>query len=171
MIDAGNYRPRRDSPLPGLKPGGIDSLWVRHRLDRTVYKAFNTIHPFALERGGRSAGRSGRIALPVSGTAGTWKGEILWLVEQLGCCAVDAGELHDSWRQQPEMPAYQADFDRAGLRRALTQATLDRRPVLEPRTHEDLDALARRWSPSSQLYEAARVALPAAIAPTQRLRA
>ncbi|WP_405136592.1 NADPH-dependent F420 reductase [Nocardia sp. NBC_01388] len=171
VIDAGNYRPRRDGPLPGIKPGGIDSIWVQHELGRTVYKAFNTIHPFPLERGGRTAGRSGRIALPVSGSPGAQKRELLWLVEQLGFSAVDAGELHDSWRQQPGRPAYLADFDAAGLRRALAQATLERRPVLEPRTHTELDELARRWSPSHRLYDAAHAALPAPAVSLKQLHA
>ena len=50
------------------------------------------------------------------------------LVNELGFDAVDAGRLDESWRQQPGTPVYTADFDAEGVRRALAQASKERKP-------------------------------------------
>jgi hypothetical protein len=50
------------------------------------------------------------------------------LVNDIGFDPVDAGGLDESWRQQPETPVYAADFDAAGVRRALAQAAPERKP-------------------------------------------
>jgi hypothetical protein len=50
------------------------------------------------------------------------------LVDELGFDAVDAGGLEDSWRQQPGTPVYATDFDAAGVKRALAEATQHRQP-------------------------------------------
>ncbi len=59
------------------------------------------------------------------------------LVNDMGVDAVDAGGLDESWRQQPGTPVFAApgtpmsraaDFDAAGVRRALAQATPERKP-------------------------------------------
>jgi len=41
---------------------------------------------------------------------------------------VDAGGLDDSWRQQPGTPVYDVRLDAAGVRRALAEASRERRP-------------------------------------------
>jgi 8-hydroxy-5-deazaflavin:NADPH oxidoreductase len=50
------------------------------------------------------------------------------LVDELGFDPVDAGPLEESWRQQPGTPVYTTDLDAAGVRRALNQASRERRP-------------------------------------------
>jgi hypothetical protein len=50
------------------------------------------------------------------------------LVNDIGFDPVDAGGLDESWRQQPGTPVYATDFDAAGVRRALAQATPERKP-------------------------------------------
>ena len=50
------------------------------------------------------------------------------LVDQLGFDPVDDGTLDESWRQQPGTPVYAKDFDAAGVRRALSEATRERKP-------------------------------------------
>jgi hypothetical protein len=50
------------------------------------------------------------------------------LVEELGFDAIDAGDLDDSWRQQPGTPVYGTDFDAELVRRALSQASPERTP-------------------------------------------
>jgi 8-hydroxy-5-deazaflavin:NADPH oxidoreductase len=54
------------------------------------------------------------------------------LVEELGFDGVDAGSLDESWRQQwrqqPATPVYASDFDAEGIRRALEEATKERKP-------------------------------------------
>jgi hypothetical protein len=50
------------------------------------------------------------------------------LVDELGFDAVDAGGLDESWRQQPGTPVYTKDFDVAGVKRALAEASPERGP-------------------------------------------
>jgi predicted dinucleotide-binding enzyme len=49
-------------------------------------------------------------------------------VDELGFDPVDAGELGESWRQQPGTPVYGTDLDADGVRRALAQASPERPP-------------------------------------------
>ena len=55
------------------------------------------------------------------------KSIVLKLVDELGFDGVDAGRLDDSWRQQPGTPVYAADFDAEGVRRALANASRERK--------------------------------------------
>ncbi|MBD5607216.1 MAG: NADP oxidoreductase, partial [Candidatus Eremiobacteraeota bacterium] len=41
---------------------------------------------------------------------------------------VDAGTLDESWRQQPGTPVYGKDYDAAGVRKALAEASEERTP-------------------------------------------
>jgi 8-hydroxy-5-deazaflavin:NADPH oxidoreductase len=77
---------------------------------------------------GRPKGTAGRIALPVSGDDEAAKAIVLKLVDELGFDGVDAGGLHESWRQQPGTPVYTKDFDAEGVRRALSEAKKERTP-------------------------------------------
>jgi hypothetical protein len=51
------------------------------------------------------------------------------LVDELGFDPVDAGRLDDSWRQQPGTPLYDTPCDAAAMRRALTEASPERKPA------------------------------------------
>jgi hypothetical protein len=50
------------------------------------------------------------------------------LVDELGFDGVDAGSLDESWRQQPGTPVYAKDLDAGGVRRALSEASRERKP-------------------------------------------
>jgi len=129
VVDTGNYYPReRDGRIDDIEAGMLESRWVAQRLGRPVIKAFNNIYAKHLMELGRPAGSRGRIALPVAGDDARAKGVVLRLVDELGFDAVDAGGLDQSWRQQPGTPVYAADFDADGVRRALAEATSDRKP-------------------------------------------
>jgi 8-hydroxy-5-deazaflavin:NADPH oxidoreductase len=129
VIDTGNYYPReRDGRLGEIEAGMAESRWVAHQLGRPVVKAFNNIYAKHLLERGRPAGSQGRIALPVAGDDNHAKEIVIRLVDQLGFDAVDAGGLDESWRQQPGTPVYTTDFDAAGVRRALAQASQERTP-------------------------------------------
>jgi predicted dinucleotide-binding enzyme len=52
---------------------------------------------------------------------------VLRLLNELGFDGVDAGGLDESWRQQPGSPVYATDFDVAGVERALSEATKERK--------------------------------------------
>jgi predicted dinucleotide-binding enzyme len=129
VVDTGNYYPRqRDGRLDGIEAGLTESQWVAQQLKRPVVKAFNNIYAEHLLKMGQPKGTPGRIALPVGGDDPAAKATILQLVDELGFDGVDAGALDESWRQQPATPVYCKDFDAEGVRRALSQASKERKP-------------------------------------------
>ena len=129
LIDTGNYYPReRDGRIADIEAGMTESRWVANQLGRPVVKAFNNIYARHLLERGRPACSPGRIALPVAGDDKHAKEKVMRLVNDLGFDAVDAGGLDESWRQQPGTPVYATDFDSDGVRRALAQASKDRKP-------------------------------------------
>lgn len=129
IVDTGNYYPQqRDGRIEGIEAGDTESRWVSQQLGRPVIKAFNNIYAEHLLKLGRPAGTPGRIALPVAGDDEAAKAVVLKLVDELGFDGVDAGELDDSWKQQPGTPVYATDLDAAGVRQALSEAKRDRAP-------------------------------------------
>jgi 8-hydroxy-5-deazaflavin:NADPH oxidoreductase len=123
IVDTGNYCPRqRNGRIEAIE----ESQWVAQQLGRPVTKAFNNIYARHLLELGRPKGSAGRIALPVGGNDERAKAIVLKLVDELGFDAVDAGGLHESWRQQPGTPVYATDLDAEGVRRALSEAKKDR---------------------------------------------
>ncbi len=128
VVDTGNYYPQRDGRIDGIEGGTTESRWVERQLGRPVVKAFNNIRAQHLMDLGRPADDPDRIALPVAGDDPDAKGVVMRLVDELGFDPVDAGDLDQSWRQQPGTPVYTADLDAAGVRRALEQASPERPP-------------------------------------------
>ena len=129
VVDTGNYYPQqRDGRIAGIEDGLTESRWVSQQLGRPVVKAFNNIYAEHLLNSGKPAGTPGRIALPVAGDDDRAKSVVLGLIDELGFDGVDAGGLDDSWRQQPGTPVYAADFDAEGVRRALANASKERKP-------------------------------------------
>jgi len=127
VVDTGNYYPRRDGRIDAIEAGMPESQWVAQQLGRPVVKAFNTIYAQHLMERGRPFGRPGRIALPVAGDDDAAKELVMALIDEMGFDAVDAGSLAESWRQQPGTPVYGADLDAGGVRRALSEASNERR--------------------------------------------
>lgn len=74
------------------------------------------------------AGTSGRIALPVAGDDSEAKATVIKLLDEIGFDGVDAGTIDESWKQQPGTPVYGTDFDADGLKKALSQASKERKP-------------------------------------------
>jgi len=128
VVDTGNYYPQqRDGRIAAIEDGLPESRWVEQQLGRPVIKAFNNIYAQRLLEGGKPAGAPGRIGLPVAGDDKAAKAIILELVDQLGFDGVDAGGLGESWRQQPGTPVYATDLDAKGVRRALSEASPERK--------------------------------------------
>lgn len=128
VVDTGNYYPRqRDGRIAEIEQGMAESRWVSRQLGRPVVKAFNNIYAQHLLELGRPKGDPRRIALPVAGDDAAAKQVVLKLMDELGFDGVDAGTLDESWRQQPGTPVYATDFDAAGVRRALAEASPERR--------------------------------------------
>jgi len=121
-----------------------ESRWVATQLGRLVVKAFNTMNYKRLLERGQPKGTPGRIALPVAGDDQRAKQVVMRLVDELGFDPVDAGGLDDSWRQQPGTPVYDIDRDAAGVRRALTEASPERKPEWRARAANSPVGAARR---------------------------
>ena len=129
VIDTGNYYPQqRDGRIDGIEAGATESRWVSQQLGRPVVKAFNNIYADHLLRRGLQAGTPGRIALPVAGDDSAAKQTVIDLLDELGFDGVDAGTIDESWKQQPGTPVYGADFDADGVKKALSQASKERKP-------------------------------------------
>lgn len=129
VVDTGNYYPRqRDGRIEAIESGTPESRWVSEQLNRPVIKAFNDIYAEHLLKLGKPKGAPDRIALPVAGDDPKAKSVVMQLVDEIGFDPVDAGSLDDSWRQQPNTPVYAMDYDVAGVRRALADATKERTP-------------------------------------------
>jgi predicted dinucleotide-binding enzyme len=122
VVDTGNYYPQRDGNIEAIESGTTESRWVAEQLGRPVVKAFNNIRAEHLLEKGVPAGTPGRIALPVAGDHEAAKSVVMGLVDQLGFDPVDAGDLDESWRQQPGTPVYGTDHDASGVGDALASA-------------------------------------------------
>ncbi|NHO32143.1 NAD(P)-binding domain-containing protein [Acetobacter fallax] len=124
IVDTGNYYPReRDGRIAAIESGTPESVWVSEQIGRPVIKAFNNIYARHLLENGKPAGTPGRIALPVAGDDLSAKRVVIKLIDDIGFDAVDTGPLAESWRQQPGTPVYCGDFDVAGVRKALNEAS------------------------------------------------
>ncbi|WP_250453631.1 NADPH-dependent F420 reductase [Caballeronia sp. ATUFL_M2_KS44] len=130
VVDTGNYYPQqRDGRIEAIEKGMPESRWVEQQIGRPVVKAFNNIYAAHLRKNGKPKGTAGRIALPVAGDDHRAKSVVMKLIDEIGFDAVDAGEIDDSWRQQPATPVYTADLDADGLRAALQKADPVRKPA------------------------------------------
>lgn len=129
VVDTNNYYPRqRDGRIRAIEDGLPESRYVEQQLGRPVIKAFNNIYAEHLMNLGKPAGTKGRIALPVAGDDEKAKSLVMKIVDELGFDPVDAGGLDESWKQQPDTPVYATDHDAEGVRRALAQASQQRKP-------------------------------------------
>jgi 8-hydroxy-5-deazaflavin:NADPH oxidoreductase len=129
VVDTCNYYPRqRDGRIRTIEDGLPESRYVEQQLGRPVIKAFNNIYAEHLMKLGKPAGTKGRIALPVAGDDEKAKSLVMKIVDELGFDPVDAGGLDESWKQQPDTPVYATDHDAEGVRRALAQASQQRKP-------------------------------------------
>ena len=127
VVDTGNYYPRnRDGRIDEIEEGMAESRWVERQIGHPVVKAFNNIYAQHLMERGKPHGAPGRIALPVAGDDTHGKQLVIALLDELGFDGVDAGELDESWRQQPATPVYGTDLDASGVRRALAKASPER---------------------------------------------
>jgi predicted dinucleotide-binding enzyme len=126
VVDTGNYYPRqRDGRIDEIEDGMTESRWTSQRLGRPVVKAFNNVYARHLLEKEKPKGAAGRIALPVAGDDRA-KEVVIRLLDQLGFDGVDAGNLDESWRQQPATPVYGTDLDAAGVKKALADAKSER---------------------------------------------
>lgn len=112
VIDTNNYYPDRDGEFLDLAAGTATSseLLQRHLPRSRVVKAFNTIYFEHLAVLGRPEGAADRSALPIAGDDTEAKIAAAQLISALGYDTVDIGNASDSWRTQPDTPAYATPY-------------------------------------------------------------
>ncbi len=100
--------PRGRGRFPELDSGSATSseLLQRHLPEARVVKAFNNIYFRHLPALARPTGAADRSALPIAGNDADAKTNVAAFLDRIGYDTVDAGTLADSWRFQPETPAY-----------------------------------------------------------------
>jgi 8-hydroxy-5-deazaflavin:NADPH oxidoreductase len=116
VIDTNNYYPERDGAIPQLDEGSTTSseMLQRHLPASKVVKAFNNIYYLHLALLARPAGAPDRSALVVGGDDPRAKATVAAFIEAIGFDTVDAGPLAESWRYQPDAPAYCAVYQQPG---------------------------------------------------------
>ena len=142
VIDTGNYYPgRRDPNIAEIDAGMNESIWVSRQIGRPVIKAFNNILAYSLAELGRPEAASDRLAIAVAGDDAQAKSLVCSLVNDVGFDPVDAGDLDQSWRQQPSTPGYCCDWTADEMREALAAAVPGDAPTKRDRMMETHAAL------------------------------
>lgn len=142
VMDTGNYYPgMRDPNIPVIDEGMVESLWVSRQIGYPVIKAFNNILAYSLAELGRPEGTRDRLAVAVAGDDPQAKSLVCALVNEVGFDPVDAGELAQSWRQQPSTPAYCCDWNAKEMHQALAAAVPGEAPAKRDRMMETYAAL------------------------------
>ena len=129
VVDANNYYPDRDGPIPELDSGEATTseLTAAHLSGSKIVKAFNAIMANDLEKDGLPPGSVGRRALPMAGDDKAAKAVIASLIEEFGFDVVDAGPLSEGWRFERARPAYSVPFERDELAEVLAGTTRESR--------------------------------------------
>lgn len=121
VVDAMNYSPLLDEPIPALERGGASSsevlaaAWPGAR----VVRALNHIAARELVPDARPAGEPDRRALAVAGDDEAARTVVSGLVEAMGFDPVDAGPLARGRLFGPGTAIFGGRYTAAGLRAAL----------------------------------------------------
>jgi predicted dinucleotide-binding enzyme len=112
VLDTGNYYPQRDGRHPELHAGTTTSseLVQGHLAGSRVVKVFNDIYWEHLRDLARPAGAADRSALTIAGDDADAKRAATDFLAAIGYDTVDIGTLADSWRVEPDRPAYGAPY-------------------------------------------------------------
>jgi predicted dinucleotide-binding enzyme len=113
VIDTCNYYPQRDGQIAALDDGSTtSSAWVQAALPGArVVKGFNNIYFGHLGDLARPHGAADRAVLAVAGDDAGAKDEVAAFLDSIGYDTVDAGSPADSWRFEPDTPAYGAPYN------------------------------------------------------------
>jgi len=127
VIDTNNYYPERDGHISELDTQrATSSELLQRRLPTSkVVKAFNHIYARELTMDGSPPGTPHRRALILFGDDVAAKKDVWGLINQFGFDGVDGGTLAESWRIQPNTPAY-------GPRRTAEEAKRDLQAATRP---------------------------------------
>jgi predicted dinucleotide-binding enzyme len=139
VIDTNNYYPQRDGHVAELDNGSSTSseLLQAHLPESRVVKAFNNINFRHLGSLQRPPGHAERSALPIAGDDTAAKQAVAEFLDSVGYDAHDVGPLSQSWRFQPDTPAYGIPYA------AGTDFSTPGRPASAAVLKEALDAAVR----------------------------
>jgi predicted dinucleotide-binding enzyme len=127
VLDTNNYYPQRDGHITALDDGSATSsqLLQEHLPTAKVVKTFNNIYFKHLAVLGRPSGAADRSALPIAGDDPDARAEAAAFLDTIGYDAVDVGPLAETWRYQPDRPAYGSVYSgQSGEARPVDAATL-----------------------------------------------
>jgi 8-hydroxy-5-deazaflavin:NADPH oxidoreductase len=112
VIDTCNYYPQRDGQIAQLDDGSSTSSELVQELlpGAHVVKAFNNIQFSHLASLQRPRGDASRSVLAVAADDAAAKATVAEFLDSIGYDAYDAGPLSESWRFQPDTPAYGAPY-------------------------------------------------------------
>ncbi|MEU9670615.1 NAD(P)-binding domain-containing protein [Streptomyces bobili] len=123
VVDTSNYYPGLLSEqIEAVDNGQVESMYTAEQLGRPVVKAWNAALAGTQRTRGVPVGTPGRIAIPVAGDSDAARKVAMSLVDDTGFDPYDAGTLADSWRQQPNSPAYCTELTLDELPAALASA-------------------------------------------------
>jgi predicted dinucleotide-binding enzyme len=116
VIDTCNYYPQRDGQIAELDDGSATSseLVQRWLSGSSVVKAFNNIQFSHLGSLQRPGGDPSRSVLAIAGDDPAAKTRVTEFLDSIGYDAYDAGPLAESWRFEPDAPAYGAPYNSPG---------------------------------------------------------
>jgi predicted dinucleotide-binding enzyme len=108
VLDTGNYYPHRDGRIAELDSQQFTTgeLSQRSLPGAKVVKAFNNILARPILLLARPAGAEDRSVLPIAGDDPEAKAFAAAVIDRLGFDAVDAEDLAQAWRFEPEAAAY-----------------------------------------------------------------
>jgi 8-hydroxy-5-deazaflavin:NADPH oxidoreductase len=108
VLDTDNYYPQRDGHFETLDSGkqtsaALEQEWLS---GSQMVKVFNNIYFRHLASLARESGAADRTALTIAGDDAQAKTAATEFLDRIGYDTVDVGSLADSWRVQPDTPAY-----------------------------------------------------------------
>ncbi|AGL15916.1 NADPH-dependent F420 reductase [Actinoplanes sp. N902-109] len=108
VLDTNNYYPQRDGNFPELDNGETTSAELEQKQlgSAQLVKVFNNIYFKHLGSLARPAGAADRTALTIAGDDSKAKQTATAFLNAIGYDTVDVGPLAESWRVEPDRPAY-----------------------------------------------------------------
>lgn len=108
VLDTDNYYPQRDGHFAELDGGATTSaeLEQRHLGTARVVKVFNNIYFRHLTALARPTGAEDRTALPIASDDTDATKTATAFLDTIGYDTVEVGPLSESWRFEPDTPAY-----------------------------------------------------------------
>ncbi len=108
VLDTNNYYPQRDGHFAELDSGAVTSaeLEQRHLGTARLVKVFNNIYVEHLAALPRPAGAADRTALTIATDDADAASTTVAFLDAIGYDTVEVGPLSESWRVEPDTPAY-----------------------------------------------------------------